>query len=123
MRVGLLSDTHVPRVKKELPKEFQEELKDYILFPDKVLLDKWRNYRSGLFYESKIGIRVIGALDDLLVDRKTEKIYTPLDFKTKGSSKITQSDSKKYYGLQLSFYALMLEKNGYKTSGVGYLLY
>ena len=64
-----------------------------------------------------IGIKLIGALDDVLVAGK----YSPLDYKTRGYA--PKTDGSEYYQSQLDLYSLLLESNGYKTSGYGYLVY
>ena len=56
---------------------------------------------------------------DLLVK---EGVYIPFDYKTKGSP-TNEADATKYYQTQLDCYALMLEGNGLKTIGYGFLLY
>ena len=88
------------------------------LFPDLEVLGKWRNWRRGLQAEfPDIGIKLIGALDDVLVAGK----YSPLDYKTRGYA--PKTDGSEYYQSQLDLYSLLLESNGYKTSGYGYLVY
>ena len=60
-----------------------------------------------------------GAFDDLLVK---EGRTIPFDYKTKGSP-TSEEDATKYYQTQLDCYALMLEANGLKPLGYGFLLY
>jgi len=69
------------------------------------------------FFEN--GARLFGALDDLLV---ASDLYVPFDYKTKGSP-TSEADATKYYQTQLDCYALLLEANGMKTAGYGFLLY
>ncbi len=88
------------------------------LFGDIALLNKWRNWRSGLSCEVE-GVKLIGALDDALVNSNNE--ISPYDYKTKGSE--PKDDGSQYYQTQLDCYALMLEKNGYKISGSAFLAY
>lgn len=124
MDLVLKDYSDIYRAKGEMLPELKDELKDYLLYSDAKQLTKWRNWKIGLSYESPMGVKVIGALDDALVDKKTETIFTMFDFKTKGSNKkIDVKSSKLYYGLQLSFYALLFDKNGYKVSGKGFLAY
>lgn len=107
------------REKKELPPEIEGKVEGKLIF-DIALLNKWRNWRTGLNYEDEIlGISLIGALDDCLQDGK---YYIPLDYKTRGSAP-REGDSEKYYGNQLDCYALLLEENGYPVKGIGYLIY
>ncbi|MBU0708008.1 PD-(D/E)XK nuclease family protein [Patescibacteria group bacterium] len=90
------------------------------LMPDLELMNKWRNWRTGLEYEDKkIQAVLFGALDDCLLSGKK---YIPLDYKTRGSAP-RAGDSERYYQTQLDTYALMLSENGYETASYGYLLY
>jgi hypothetical protein len=101
-----------------MPPEVKGKL-DGDLFPDVVLLNKWRNWRQGIsFYSADLNARMMGAIDDLLVNAG---VYMPLDYKSRGSA--PTPDSPHYYQNQLDCYALLLERNGYKTSGVGYLVF
>lgn len=112
------------RVKGELPPEVKGRLEGRLL-SDTNLLNKWRNWRTGLKYKDEdLGVTLFGALDDCLVDSSSsEKIYyMPLDYKTRGSMP-RDGDSEKYYGNQLDCYALLLEGNGYPIGEFGYLLY
>jgi len=89
------------------------------LFHNQDVLNKWRNWKSGLVYENKeIGVKLIGALDDCLVNHD---LYSPLDYKTKGSE--PKDDGSQYYQTQLDCYCLMLNSNGYKISEKAYLVY
>ncbi len=89
------------------------------LFQDQSKIRMWRNWRTGLtFSDTIMGVRLIGALDDLVIEGGK---YSPLDYKTKGSE--PKTDGAEYYQIQLDCYALMLENNGYKTTGKAYLVY
>lgn len=99
-----------------LPPEIKHKVRG-ILFEDLDTLNKWRKYRTALKY-SKENIEVSGMLDDLLVDNDT---YIPLDYKTRGFA--PKEDTVKYYQHQLDIYTLLLNKNGYKTNDVAYLVY
>ena len=90
-----------------------------ILYPDLEKLNKWRNWRQGLQAEfPDIGIKLIGALDDVVV---VDGKHCPLDYKTRGYA--PRTDGSEYYQSQLDLYSLLLESNGYETSGYGYLVY
>lgn len=108
------------RAKRTLPPELRDS-KDFqglSLYEDHAQLERWRNWRTGLEYFED-GRRLFGALDDLLL--KGDR-YIPFDYKTKGSP-ANEEDSVKYYQTQLDCYALLLEANGFKTLGHGFLLY
>lgn len=108
------------RADRALPPELRDrsEFNGVSLFDDHARLELWRNWRTGLEYNED-GARLFGALDDLLVK---DGAYIPFDYKTKGSP-ANEDDSVKYYQTQLDCYALMLEANGMKTLGHGFLLY
>jgi len=90
-----------------------------LLMSDLPLMNKWRNWRSGLTtYIEDLDVELIGALDDCLVG---EAGYMPLDYKTKGSK--PKDSGVQYYQTQLDCYELMLNYNGYDTCGKSYLLY
>ena len=90
-------------------------------------LNKWRSWRTGLTWEdAALGVKLIGALDDCLVDYPYTKdpkaeIYMPLDNKTKGSN--PKDNGAQYYQLQLDCYGLLLQTNGYKTNNKAFLAY
>ena len=69
-------------------------------------------------YGEKYGLT--GRLDDCLV--RGDGTYTPVDHKT-ASSDPREKEILSAYQHQLNFYALLLEKNGKKTSGFGHLIY
>ena len=107
------------REKNELPPELQGKI-DAKLFHDHALLNKWRNWRTGLEYKDEnLGVTLFGALDDCLEDNGK---YMPLDYKTRGFPP-KDGDSEKYYGNQLDCYALLLQENGYPVGDYGYLVY
>ena len=90
-----------------------------ILLDDQPLLKKWRNWRTGMTYiDNKLGVRLIGALDDCLLDGE---LYIPLDYKTKGSE--PKDDGSQYYQIQLNVYNLMLKASGYKIAEKAFLVY
>ena len=107
------------REKNELPPELQGKIEGNLLH-DHVLLNKWRNWRTGLEYKDEdLGVTLFGALDDCLENNGK---FVPLDYKTRGSAP-RDGDSEKYYTNQLDCYALMLEGNGYPVGKFGYLVY
>ncbi len=110
-----------------LPPELEGEVEG-LLMPDVELMNKWRNWRTGLEYHDKeLDAVLFGALDDCLLegDPSTESghiRYIPLDYKTRGSSP-KDGDSEKYYQTQLDSYSLLLSTNGYQTTDYAYLVY
>jgi hypothetical protein len=101
-----------------LPPELEGKIQGK-LFPDQVTMDKWRARRGGLWYEDKkLGARVMGLLDDCLVDGTK---YLPLDYKTRGWP--PKDDTSHYYQHQIDMYGFLLEKNSYPAGSVGYLMY
>ena len=102
-----------------LPPELVGKVKGGLM-PDQALMDKWRDWRTGLEYNDKKRNAILfGALDDCLLDADT---YIPLDYKTRGYPP-KEGDSQKYYGTQLDSYAFMLWSNGYKVAPYAYLIY
>jgi len=107
------------RADGKLPPEIDGDVKGKLI-PDLNLLSKWRDWRTGLsYYDKELDVTLFGALDDCLQDNK---IYIPLDYKTRGFPP-RDGDSEKYYGNQLSSYALILTENGYPVKDSGYLVY
>lgn len=107
------------REKNELPPELEGKVEGNLLH-DHALLNKWRNWRTGLEYtDENLGVMLFGALDDCL---EKDGKFVPLDYKTRGFAP-KEGDSEKYYGNQLDCYALMLEENGYPSGDFGYLVY
>ncbi|MBU1179768.1 PD-(D/E)XK nuclease family protein [Patescibacteria group bacterium] len=102
-----------------LPPELEGKVKGGLM-PDLELMEKWRDWRTGLEYHDKARNAVLfGALDDCLVDDKTHIV---LDYKTRGYPP-KEGDSQRYYGTQMDAYALMLWANGYKVAPFAYLVY
>lgn len=107
------------RAQGMLPPELRIEAFNGIqLYDNQAQLEAWRAWRTGLQYREN-GAVLSGMLDDLLVN---EDAYIPFDYKTKGSP-TNEEDATKYYQTQLDCYALMLEANGLKPAGYGFLLY
>jgi PD-(D/E)XK nuclease superfamily protein len=85
-------------------------------------IEKFRNWKSGLKAEVRVGdtvVNLIGALDDLVVHEN--QTHSPFDWKTKGD--IPRDDGSQYYQSQLDLYSLMLRENGMPPSGKAYLCY
>ncbi len=106
------------RGKETLPDELLGRI-DGLLVGDQKLINKWRNWKSGLSYiDEELGMSVIGALDDcVLFDDK----FAPLDYKTKGYE--GREPYSLHYQDQLDLYGFLLSKNGFKVLSVGYLVY
>ncbi len=103
----------------DLPPEIEGKVIGKLL-PDLALMEKWRNWRTGLEYSDKdLDATLFEALDDCLVDGD---FYIPLDYKTKGSAP-KDGDSEKYYQTQLDAYSFLLNSNGYKTRNFAHLVY
>jgi len=108
------------RLQGKLPPEIDGKV-DGVLMADLDLLNKWRSWRTGLIYKDiESGAILSGALDDLLANPE-KGVYMPFDYKTRGYD--LKEDSSSFYQNQLNCYALMLEANGLKTAGFGYLCY
>ena len=103
----------------KLPPELVRKLDGgYSLFPDKALLDAWRNWRKGLQWKDKSGNILSGAVDNVLV-RKGKLVV--LDYKTRGFD--LKEDTHTHYQSQIDIYSYLLQKNGYRTEGYGFLLF
>jgi len=107
------------RAKGKLPPEIEGKVKGKLV-ADKELLNKWRNWQTGLEYrDEELNAALFGALDDCLIDGDR---YIPLDYKTRGFAP-QDGASEKYYQNQLDCYALLLDKNGYPVQNFAYLIY
>ncbi|MBU0694331.1 MAG: PD-(D/E)XK nuclease family protein [Candidatus Omnitrophica bacterium] len=106
------------RYRKEnlLPPEISNTLKGRLV--EEEIIQKWRNWKTGLEFVDNDGSKFIGALDDCLV---FEEAYIPLDYKTRGHE--LKENSHTYYILQMSCYNFLLAKNGYKVSNLAYLIF
>ena len=105
------------RGKDELPPELREKCKEYKLFGDVGLLDKWRNNRKGIEYVEN-GVVLMGAVDEILV--KPGKLVV-LDFKTRGFPR--KENTHEYYRDKMNLYNFLLRKNGHSTEDYNYLLF
>jgi len=109
-------DAH--RLAGTLTPEFSTLGSSVRLFPDEVLIDQWRDWRTGLRYESPDGDAVLqGALDDVLLWQDGR--VSVLDYKTRGFP--PSDESAAFYHDQLNLYTLLLEKNGMRVSETAYL--
>lgn len=107
------------RLRGQLPPELEGRVEGAELFPDIEVLNKWRNWRTGLTYDDReSGAILSGALDDLMV--KNNK-YIPTDYKTRGYD--VKEGGESLYQNQLNLYALLLEKNNMPPIGYGWLIY
>lgn len=106
------------KYKGSLPPELKNGVEG-VLMEDRELLNKWRNWQSGLKYEDKKRNAILfGALDDCL---QVGKKYAPLDYKTRGYP--PKSRGELYYQHQLDAYSLLLFKNKYPITDFAYLVY
>lgn len=114
--MDLIIKAYFDKYRGKLPPEINGKVRG-VLFSDLETLAKWRNWKTSL----KIGNEewsLYGAFDDILVDGQ---FYIPLDFKTRASK--ANEETSKFYQHQLDLYTLLLEKNGYKTTGLAFLIY
>lgn len=101
---------------KGLPPELVGKV-DGKLFDDIELIDKWRNWRTGLSVVDN-NIKLVAAFDDLLVN---DGKFIPFDVKTKGWK--PKVDAKDHYQHQMDIYAYVLLRNGYEISDHAYLAF
>src|SRR5438093_999884 len=85
--MDLIVKAYVDQFRGALPPQLQGRVPG-VLYPDLAVLRRLRNWRSGLSVSltfdvrgNSVGVKLIGALDDLLV---VGSQYAPLDTKTKG---------------------------------------
>lgn len=108
-------DTHR---KRGLPPELEGRVQGK-LFKDQGRMDLWRARTGGLWFEDKkLGARLMGLLDDCLVDKKK---YIPFDYKTRGWP--PKDDTSHYYQHQLDIYSFLLDKNARPAESFAYLMY
>lgn len=89
------------------------------LFSNQKLLDRWRNNFEGIrYYDNNLKATLFGAVDDVL-EFEGGKLAA-LDYKSTGSRIAHVYDR---FQLQLDTYTFLLEKNGFKTPGKGYLAF
>ena len=113
--MDLVLKKYCDKFRGDLPPELKGKVEG-VLLPDKALIDKFRNWRTFSFEEEDA--MMYGAMDDCL---KHEEYIIPVDFKTRGFD--LKEDTSDYYQNQLDCYCLLLDKNGYKTKGIAFLIY
>jgi hypothetical protein len=89
------------------------------LFKNQKLLNQWRSNLAGIrYFDQDLEATLFGAVDDVLDFGKAG--IAPLDYKSTG-----MAISKIYdrFQLQMDIYTFLMEKNGYKTTGRGYLAF
>ena len=97
-----------------------KECKNLKLFDEENLLSIWRNNLKGISWTDKNGNILHGAVDNILVNKKNEKLIV-LDYKTRGFP--LKEDTAKHYQLQLDVYNFLLKQNDYETEDFAYLLF
>ncbi len=115
--MDLAIKAYFDRFRPELPPELSS-LSGFSLY-DGPELAEWRNTRKGVrwsFSTDEHEVLVFGGVDDILVHG--DKLVV-LDYKTRGYPPKPSTSS--YYSLQLSVYAMLLEKNGYDVEPYAYL--
>lgn len=116
--MDLIMKDYVDQFRGKLPPSMVGVLPG-VLFADQERMKKWRFWGTGpTFFDEVNQIKLIGALDDCLVDGD---VYLPLDWKTKGSE--PEDDGAQYYQTQLDCYNLMLSAQGLKVRDEGWLVY
>lgn len=109
---------HYDNYRGKLPPEIDTKIPGK-LFADMAKIKAMRFWKTGLcFTDKKTGAVLSGALDDLIIEGK---LYSPLDYKTKGAD--PKTNGAEYYQTQLDCYALMLDANDMPASGHAYLIY
>jgi hypothetical protein len=86
------------------------------LFGDQPVLERWRNWKTGLRHETE-EFECGGAVDDVVVE--SDGLFSPLDYKSRGSEP-PDGYAEKYYQHQVDIYALLLNANGMRPSGKAY---
>lgn len=117
------------RSKGELPPEARGQGITGRLMHDQATIDRWRSRgRNGMLNTVVThevdgilyGVAFQGMVDDMV--EEDDHSLSIFDFKTKGSAP-KAGDSERYYGKQMSGYALLLERNGRHPSGKAHLAY
>lgn len=107
-------DSHAE--KGELPPEMQDF--GFEFFPDRELLDRWRNTWQGIRWTSPQGHTFRGAVDDIAV--KDDSLVV-VDYKTRGYP--LKEDTADHYQEQLDAYAFLLEREGHEVFDEALLLF
>ena len=123
MYLALKKYTDGYRAQKKLPLELSKQI-DGVFLPDQELVKKWRDPKTALFFEDQaLGFRFSGSFDECILRQSAEQeFYIPLDFKVRGFN-LEEENHDQHAQLKLDCYDLLLKKNGYLTSGTGYLVY
>jgi hypothetical protein len=88
-------------------------------------LNTWRaNFKGVSYVDPETNFELFGAVDDLWVDNRTEKVIV-VDYKaTSKNSEITlDADWQIAYKRQMEFYQWLLRQNGLAVSNTGYFVY
>lgn len=103
----------------KLPPEVDSKV-DGILYQEMTNLNRWRTNWQGISSVfDEYNLMVKGAIDELLVDKDGK--FIPFDFKTRGFP--LKADTAGHYQMQLDFYGLLFQKNGFPISDHGYLMF
>ena len=94
----------------ELPPMIADKVEGKLQYP----------FKETYFYNYNEKYGLLGKLDECLVTKNNK--HTPVDHKTASSDPNTR-EMIPAYQTQLDTYALLLEKNGHKTTGIGHLIY
>lgn len=117
--MDLVIKKHFDKFRGSLPPEISGKVEGQLV-PDVELLNKWRDWRTGLeYYDKERDAVLFGALDDCLI---SDNQYIPIDYKTRGFPP-KEGDSERYYQTQIDTYALLLNENGFKVKDFAYLIY
>ena len=117
---SVLKDFYDMHTQKEsVPSEIKE-IENIRLFGDLETLNRWRNNFVGIRTKDDESNTIMGAIDALLQDTKTGELIV-LDYKTRSTP--PNGKSYTYYVNQLTMYAWLLEKNGYKVKPYAYLIF
>ncbi|MFA6553824.1 MAG: PD-(D/E)XK nuclease family protein [Patescibacteria group bacterium] len=98
------------RVTGEIPPMISGQVNGKLQYP----------FQEAYFYHYNENYGLMGKLDECIIT--PQGTYTPVDHKT-SSSDPNQRDMIPAYQVQLDTYALLLEKNHRKSSGIGHLIY
>jgi hypothetical protein len=82
-----------------------ESLEGAMPFPDRALMNRWRNWRSLIIDIDGIA-QLSGGLDEIIV--WPDGLHSPYDYKTRGAAPV-DGKSEEYYGAQLDIYHLLIE--------------
>lgn len=110
------------RAKQTLPPEIAHVMPiSTILYPDIEKLKLMRNALRPLLACAIGNVKLVGGIDDLLVDAQGR--VSVFDYKTKGNLIKDDKDPFEYYRMQMNDYGLLLEAGGFTLTGIAYLGY